>query len=111
MPPIPNSLSELLAAALAKKHKAIRDRLGIPPELQIEPFQLEGLGYHLGDRSGAVEVRFRGDTLYVREPDSTVEGIGYRGHAAHFLLAAWDITPEQAHQGFRLEVLEGKRVK
>jgi hypothetical protein len=108
--PIPQSLQELLAAALAKKHQAIRDRLGIPAELQIENLQLEGLSYHLSERSGPVEILLKGDTLFVREPGSSSAGIPYRGDAVRFLLQSWRVTPQQALDGCQFEVREGKRV-
>ena len=109
MAPIPTSLKEILAAGLAKKHQAIRSRLGIPTELNIDELQLEGLNYHLSERSGPVEVLLENEALRVRNPGSK-DGILYRGDALNFLLQTWGITREQAQHGYVFDVMQGKRV-
>lgn len=109
MPPAGSSLAELLAAGLAKKHRAMRERIGLPQDSSIEGLGLESLHYHLVERSGPVAVRLEGESVRVSDPGAST-GIVYTGAAAEFLLKAWNITREQARSGCRFEVTQGKRV-
>lgn len=109
MAPIPKSLAEVLAAAEKKKYASIRDRLGIPAELKIDAFQLEAMSFHLGERSGAIELKLEGDTLRVSEPGRTGGGIPYRGDSVGFLLGVWKVSREEAQTGCVIELKDGKR--
>lgn len=104
-----SSLAQLLAAGLAKKHRAIRERLGLPTDSTIDGFQLESLNYHLSERSGPVEVRMEGEGVRVSDPGAST-GIVYLGAAAAFLMKNWALTPQQVRQGCRFEVAHGRRV-
>lgn len=108
MSPIPKSLAEVLAAAEKKKHESIRDRLGIPSSLKIDAFQLEALSYHLGERTGPVELKLEGPTLKVGEPGRP-GGIPYSGDAAEFLLATWGVARAQAEAGCVIQLRNGRR--
>lgn len=102
-------MEELLARAEQRKHAELRRKLGLTDDSSFAGVELESLGYHLTERSGAVYLRWETDgTLRVGEAPESV-GLRYRGEAAEFLLRAWGVSPGQATAGCSFEVVNGKR--